>query len=1184
MIDMDIPEVSKLEEEVTDAQNDDESRLNRVSHELFNKMADYMQTELSGTKDTYAMLEELNGIALEQYSKLTHSTSQIKDSLNDLDVKYKLLLPYLEQLNQLDVSVASLEQATLRLDAYTKVLESKNMSKVNEEATEPLNKRPRLTDSPFYCIPDEVLLFILRYLDSPDLFNCRSVSRTWRELSNVLLLSRQARTASYDEKQADSEPRFAEFTTERVVEGEVSLHQLPGEVILHIFTFLEPVELINCGKVCKLWFNLSTDALRSVQSIKFEPYVQPRPISYDNSCRTITCSDKDIVAALNTFRGIVHDVQCAVSMGNLAALNTLPNLKSLFLGCTTISIAFAHAVAVYLPRSLESLDINNLRNYDAGDRICQILSKQPFLQKLGLGDTDFYSVEKFASILEKLQLRKLSLNLFGIKNQDRFPVKINKIFASVAETLEQLSVRGSFLVDPKIPLPYFKHLKNLTFRGCDMLDEKSLESLLSRMPKLRQLSFRECQNITGKSVVKTLKGLPIESITFERGLHSKLENDTILQILVAFSDTLEQLKLPCEFLKFNRFHQLSVFPKLTFLRLSSVCRRYFDSSRRNADLSSQLLSLLVRMPNLQRVNFRDFAFSMKICIPDIMLMCPKIHYFDVSEICGVARDNNPDLYAFRQMSRVRNLKIFYANGTNIAYLSFCKSLTSLTLFHFSISDTELAFIISHLKKLKYLELDYCQNLTGGFLELLTVEERSMDFEILSLLLKAKSKDVVHKICSECISDHHSDAIITTISDILSCSRSDSRALLTSLGHMARRIVSTNLSTTEDISGVFPESFHKSLKGLLTKISVELVPFWREIMAENSERVTISLQEGYITVEQELHTTRLLKLIDAITRICVEISGKIPDTFQLQIHLLRGNKIDPVESYLPGPVHLGVVGMFKGRRVKISEVQLWEDLPDIQSALLKLSGAADPISSDSKLTVKWGMAPPYCLRVSIDKESVCHCNEHNWPDPIYSHFSRSRAHENCGQSLMDKAKISVLAKSGWPLNRGQISLISYISGEIYPVTKSVVLATKSGWPLNRGQISLISYISGEIYPVTKSVRQFAICGHRTIELCCTPGFSITLGLTTRLICPFLIGNSSKKILSLIRGATKSGVTNSGSDCTTVEPRFTGMLGGKDELLNGVINDDQLTAHFRSRRLQVILPRRISSFYCNVLLTH
>eukprot|EP00116_Pleurobrachia_bachei_P008255 sb/3468517/ len=231
----------------------------------------------------------------------------------------------------------------------------------------------------------------------------------------------------------------------------------------------------------------------------------------------------------------------------------------------------------------------------------------------------------------------------------------------------------------------------------------------------------------------------------------------------------------------------------------------------------------------------------------------------------------------------------------------------------------------------------------------------MDFEILSLLLKAKSKDVVHKICSECISDHHSDAVITTISDILTCSRSDSRALLTSLGHMARHIVSTNLSTSEEIAGVFPESFHKSLKGLLTKISVDLVPFWREIMAENSVGpprlssfswsvateqkkgepvcfLNLNIKQGkggVKSVNSHLSEEALTDMINSLKQVKGQISA-----------MTSGNKIDPVESYLPGPVHLGVVGMFKGRRVKISEVQLWGNLPDIQSILLKVQSDPD----------------------------------------------------------------------------------------------------------------------------------------------------------------------------------------------------------------------------------------------------
>ena len=51
-------DASKVEgDEKPVTENEEVNRLTRVSHELFDKLADYMQTELSGTKDTYAMLE-----------------------------------------------------------------------------------------------------------------------------------------------------------------------------------------------------------------------------------------------------------------------------------------------------------------------------------------------------------------------------------------------------------------------------------------------------------------------------------------------------------------------------------------------------------------------------------------------------------------------------------------------------------------------------------------------------------------------------------------------------------------------------------------------------------------------------------------------------------------------------------------------------------------------------------------------------------------------------------------------------------------------------------------------------------------------------------------------------------------------------------------------------------------------
>eukprot|EP00116_Pleurobrachia_bachei_P003327 sb/3463589/ len=411
----------------------------------------------------------------------------------------------------------------------------KIMSKDDEENAEPINKRPRLNKSPFRHVPDEVLLFIFRYLDSPDLLNCRAVSRTWYELSNVLLRSRKSRTAPIVDDQAKS-PRFAEFTTERMVEGEPSLHQLPDELILHLFTFLDPLELLNCSKVCKLWYNVSRNALLSVRSIVFNGDIHCK-LSYDNfRTKTIYCPEERTAEALHTFQGIVKDVQCDISMKTLAALNKLTNLKSLSLWCVRMSIAVAHAAAIYLPNTLESLYFNDLNNqHGVEDRVCEIISNQPFLQNLVKEYSNFNSVKQLSQILKKLPLRELSFNFFG------FPVEINKIFASVTG-LERFSVGGSFLVN-SAPLPHFNNLKNLEIQECDNLDDKSLESLLSRMPNLRRLKFHQCPNITGKSIAKTLQGIPIKRITFE-GFCRYVENDTILKILLAFINSLEQLTLP----------------------------------------------------------------------------------------------------------------------------------------------------------------------------------------------------------------------------------------------------------------------------------------------------------------------------------------------------------------------------------------------------------------------------------------------------------------------------------------------------------------------------------------------------------------------------------------------------------------------------------------------------------------
>merc|ERR1740129_1533937 len=54
------------------------------------------------------------------------STSDwISGGVTELNSKYTDLLPYLEQIDQIDASVERLEQAAYKLDAYSKRLEQK---------------------------------------------------------------------------------------------------------------------------------------------------------------------------------------------------------------------------------------------------------------------------------------------------------------------------------------------------------------------------------------------------------------------------------------------------------------------------------------------------------------------------------------------------------------------------------------------------------------------------------------------------------------------------------------------------------------------------------------------------------------------------------------------------------------------------------------------------------------------------------------------------------------------------------------------------------------------------------------------------------------------------------------------------------------------------------------------------
>lgn len=99
--------------------------LSRLANTMFQKTGEYLQEELTATHMDYRLLERLNKETIAKYTELKVISSNVVQSLDSLNEKYRKLQPILENINQIDDSVSKLEQAAYKLAAYSKRLEAK---------------------------------------------------------------------------------------------------------------------------------------------------------------------------------------------------------------------------------------------------------------------------------------------------------------------------------------------------------------------------------------------------------------------------------------------------------------------------------------------------------------------------------------------------------------------------------------------------------------------------------------------------------------------------------------------------------------------------------------------------------------------------------------------------------------------------------------------------------------------------------------------------------------------------------------------------------------------------------------------------------------------------------------------------------------------------------------------------
>ncbi|CAL1529847.1 unnamed protein product, partial [Lymnaea stagnalis] len=93
-----------------------------LCRETFQKTAEYLRGELDGTIEDYKLLERMNKVTMTKYSEMKHIALSISGALKELNDKYKSLQPYLEQIDQIEESVTTLEQTAYSLDQYSKRL------------------------------------------------------------------------------------------------------------------------------------------------------------------------------------------------------------------------------------------------------------------------------------------------------------------------------------------------------------------------------------------------------------------------------------------------------------------------------------------------------------------------------------------------------------------------------------------------------------------------------------------------------------------------------------------------------------------------------------------------------------------------------------------------------------------------------------------------------------------------------------------------------------------------------------------------------------------------------------------------------------------------------------------------------------------------------------------------------
>jgi len=83
----------------------------------------YVHTYFSAVHGDFNLLQQMNQLALTKYSEMTETATEVEGQVATVFEKYKQFAPFLQQIDQMDVSLSHLEAAARSLDEYTRRLE-----------------------------------------------------------------------------------------------------------------------------------------------------------------------------------------------------------------------------------------------------------------------------------------------------------------------------------------------------------------------------------------------------------------------------------------------------------------------------------------------------------------------------------------------------------------------------------------------------------------------------------------------------------------------------------------------------------------------------------------------------------------------------------------------------------------------------------------------------------------------------------------------------------------------------------------------------------------------------------------------------------------------------------------------------------------------------------------------------